>query len=181
MRRQRRRPIVRKGPTPTRYKTTRIRNRRPTRPPPPLRKPARTPIPKRHILKMLRVRCRRFARAGAKALPQAIVRDARGDKSRTGGHGGKALRSLWRAASLACASGYRDGPPAANRTRPSRDTARRFVRQTETALRDAGAEATRPIIRPTRPLASSRAALWEWYRRRGLSWARFVADHGGPT
>lgn len=54
----------------------------------------------------------------------------------------------------------------------------RFARLTEAAIRHAEAEATRRVPRPTRPLHSSRAALWRWYRSNGWSWARFVADHG---
>lgn len=52
----------------------------------------------------------------------------------------------------------------------------RLIRQTAAQLGKAKAETTRKLLRPTRP--SSRAALWQWYRGRGLSWARFVADHG---
>lgn len=54
----------------------------------------------------------------------------------------------------------------------------RLIRQTAAQLGKAKAETTRKLLRPTRPLHSSRAALWQWYRGRGLSWARFVADHG---
>lgn len=54
----------------------------------------------------------------------------------------------------------------------------RFARMTEAVIRRAEAEATRRVPRPTRPLHSSRAALWRWYQSNGWSWARFVADHG---
>lgn len=54
----------------------------------------------------------------------------------------------------------------------------RFARMTEAIVRRAEIEATRRVPRPTRPLGSSRAALWRWYQSNGWSWARFVADHG---
>lgn len=54
----------------------------------------------------------------------------------------------------------------------------RFARLNEVIIRRAEAEATRRVPRPTRPLHSSRAALWRWYQSNGWSWARFVADHG---
>lgn len=54
----------------------------------------------------------------------------------------------------------------------------RLARMTEAIIRRAEAEATRRVPRPTRPLHSSRAALWRWYQSNGWSWARFVADHG---
>jgi hypothetical protein len=54
----------------------------------------------------------------------------------------------------------------------------RFIRQTAAVLWQTEAETTRRSVRPTRPMHSSRAELWRWYERRGLSWARFVADHG---
>ena len=75
------------------------------------------------------------------------------------------------------------GPPAAVQAQAAfRDMkrAQRFIRQTEAMLRKAEAETTRRAIRPTRPLRSSRSALWRWYQANGWSWARFVADHGEP-
>lgn len=79
-------------------------------------------------------------------------------------------------------------PPAQSVERQFRAAAgalkrmQRLIRQTEALLRRAEHEATRRLLRPTRPLRphTSRAALWRWYRARGLSWARFVADHGQP-
>jgi hypothetical protein len=56
----------------------------------------------------------------------------------------------------------------------------RLIRQTEALQRQAEAATPRRAMKPTRPLHSSRADLWRWYRARGLSWARFVADHGAP-
>lgn len=56
----------------------------------------------------------------------------------------------------------------------------RLIRQTEALHRRAEAETTRRRLKPTRPLHSSRAELWRWYEQRGLSWRRFVADHGEP-
>jgi len=57
----------------------------------------------------------------------------------------------------------------------------RLIRQTEALLRSAEHEATRRTLKPLRrSIHSSRAELWRWYRARGLTWARFVADHGQP-
>lgn len=87
---------------------------------------------------------------------------------------------LWHAASLrataqtAAAIAERDFKAA--RRQLTRSQA--IVRQTVALLDQARREATRRPLRPMRPLTSSRAELWAWYRRRGLSWARFVADHG---
>lgn len=87
---------------------------------------------------------------------------------------------LWRAASLrataqsAAAIAERDFRAARRQLKRSQA----IVRQTVALLDQARREATRRPIRPMRPLTSSRAELWAWYRRRGLSWARFVADHG---
>ena len=79
------------------------------------------------------------------------------------------------------------GPPASSVRKEFRAAtqalklAQRFIRQTEALLRRAEMEATRRILRPIRRSPfTSRAELWRWYRARGLSWARFVADHGGP-
>lgn len=59
--------------------------------------------------------------------------------------------------------------------------AQRLIRQTEALLRRAEHEATRRTVKPLRPsILTNRAKLWRWYRARGLSWARFVADHGQP-
>lgn len=59
--------------------------------------------------------------------------------------------------------------------------AQRLIRQTEALLRRAEHEATRRTLKPVRrSIYSSRADLWRWYRARGLSWARFIADHGQP-
>ncbi len=59
--------------------------------------------------------------------------------------------------------------------------AQRLIRQTEALLRRAEHEATRRTLKPVRrSIHSSRAELWRWYRALGLSWARFVADHGQP-
>ncbi len=59
--------------------------------------------------------------------------------------------------------------------------AQRLIRQTEALLRRAEHEATRRTLKPVRrSIHSSRAGLWRWYRARGLTWARFVADHGQP-
>jgi hypothetical protein len=83
-----------------------------------------------------------------------------------------AAAASWRAASLSFAS--------ANPAREFKAAVRqmkqvqRLVRQTEAVLHKAE---LRPV-RPTRPGLSSRAELWSWYRRRGLSYARFEADHG---
>lgn len=87
---------------------------------------------------------------------------------------------LWRAASLrataqaSAAQAERDFKVARRQLKRSQAIVRLTVQLIEQAQR----EATRPAVRPKRPLTSSRAALWAWYRRRGLSWARFVADHG---
>jgi hypothetical protein len=54
----------------------------------------------------------------------------------------------------------------------------RLIRQTEALHRRVEADIARRRLKPARPTHSSRAELWRWYERRGLSWARFVADHG---
>lgn len=86
----------------------------------------------------------------------------------------------WRVAAVKLAA-----PPASNPVHAfnaavrQMKQAQRMVRQTEAILRKAEAATARSTnIQPTRPLHSSRAQLWRWYERRGLSWARFVADHG---
>lgn len=78
----------------------------------------------------------------------------------------------WRAASL----GFSAPNPAREFKAAVRQMkqVQRLIRQTEASLRKAE---LRPV-RPTRPSLSSRAELWSWYRRRGLSYARFVAAHG---
>jgi len=94
--------------------------------------------------------------------------------------GNLAAGLLWRAASqrataqTAAALAERDFRAARRQLKHSQA----IVRQTVALLDQARREATRRPIRPMRPLTSSRAELWAWYRRRGLSWARFVADHG---
>lgn len=94
--------------------------------------------------------------------------------------GSLAAGLLWRAASLratvqsAAALAERDFKAARRQLKRSQA----IVRQTVALLDQARREATRRPLRPMRPLTSSRAELWAWYRRRGLSWARFVADHG---
>jgi hypothetical protein len=81
---------------------------------------------------------------------------------------------------MSCFSFIKSSEPAANPAREFKTAVRqmkqaqRLVRQTVASLRKAE---LRPV-RPTRPSLSSRAELWSWYRRRGLSYARFVADHG---
>jgi len=78
----------------------------------------------------------------------------------------------WRAASLSVASANpaREFKAAVRQMKQ----AQRLVRQTEAVLHKTE---LRPV-QPTRPGLSSRAELWSWYRRRGLSYARFEADHG---
>lgn len=87
---------------------------------------------------------------------------------------------LWRSASQrataqsAAARAERDFKAARRQLKRSQA----IVRQTVALFDQARHEAARRPVRPQRPMTSSRAELWAWYRRRGLSWERFVADHG---
>lgn len=112
-------------------------------------------------------------------VPRCPIKQ-RGRTERTGTTVTMQAATFWRAASRRITAQRTQGAVLAEFRSAQRQLKRmqRFMRITEATLQRAQAEATRRVPRPTRPLHSSRAALWRWYRSNGWSWARFVADHG---
>jgi hypothetical protein len=134
----------------------------------------RDPRANRDVLQTHRARHHRFAKAAAVEHRAPTIRKG-------GAAGGNiAASGLWRMASLRLTTGSATATTmrAFKAALRSIKRSEQLIRQSDSLLRQAEAEAQRRSARPTRPAHTSRAALWRWYKARGLSWDRFVADHG---
>lgn len=152
-----------------------LRKRMPLRAVPPPKEIAgrRDAATNRRVLQTLRARHHRFARSAA-------VEDRAPAIRKGGGSAGGSAAKFWQAASIGLTTS-----DATTRTMREFKAALRamkrsqqLIRQSASVLRQTEAEAQRRVVRPTRPVHSSRAALWRWYKANGWSWERFVADHG---